>query len=1145
MPYGPSGGGGGGGMNPKGAYDTEQELRDAHPTGEVGEKYAVGKVVYIWTEPPGDWQPTGELVGATGPVGPKGPKGDKGDVGPAGPQGIAGPVGPTGPKGDKGNLGPAGPTGPEGPMGIQGPDGPAGPQGIQGPDGPDGPAGPAGPKGDQGNIGPAGAKGDKGDPGPQGDPGPEGSQGPAGVTGPKGEQGVPGPTGPKGDTGDIGPSGEQGPEGPIGPVGPAGPEGPTGPVGPTGPKGDQGIQGIAGPAGPTGPKGDKGDKGDQGEKGEAAVAELIPKGKFVQGTTYNTFELVVSIQDGHSYYALHDGVTSSPPDGVDTDWQLFVMQGPKGDKGDKGDQGEQGIQGETGPEGPQGIQGIAGQAGPKGDKGDTGATGPKGEQGIQGIQGAAGPTGPKGATGEKGETGATGAQGATGQQGIAGPKGDKGDPGLTTQVNERTQVDGKVSLNADDIPFRDDTDPESIKDEVVKRAYQNVENYWWKPDPNYVVFPLTITSGADKSTILTIEYDEKTEIYTANGEYAATGSNFSVPLARIPNPFQLGDDVYLSTYYVDGSVESSAASHFTQYCEWQKDGYTRVLNIDSNVNNANYSEPVVHGHRTVSAAALEDGMMFKMALYIRAGVKCTNYRFRMQCQVGMPTEWKYGVNIESLLVELEQNYVRKPSDYYTNIYRRQYYGSAGTEADGYNNPDDKRYATNGEYEMWIAGGHANQSSLPDFATPTSANYFMKTFLRSHVNDIKQEGSLGWQHQMSYDVRSPRVASRQRHGTTGDWSPWYDFGFVNKTSKIIKCTADELQGHINKLPKCLEAFVRFDLAQGSSTDTIISVQGFYGSGHFEIMTEGNPADKASMAVLNGGINVNYNNCNYVYLHHLNIASRKNSNCMSLYRNYCPVFVGGVNGSTGSVFMEDPIDEGISGTQRCIYIRECADVLINGCSIANRTNGITSEGGSRTRINGYVANGENITYLMGAWNAGELLFTVPWNQYITAAAAAALTPSSILLRREGGGRVSLFETLIKGSPIVFGQIVQGKFTYHTNNSYTATIKDGRVHIDMFLNVTGIEEAPEGNLIIGGLHSALKPIIKNGYDHKEVNIGYRALPADYASSNVIVGYYEASSNLIVPRHGSGVSTSGYFDSAKFTGSSIMMLTADYDLF
>lgn len=92
-----------------GRYDTPEQLRQAHPTGNAGDAYAVGDAsnneIYIWSVDEQAWTSVGSLQG------PQGPKGDTGETGPQGPKGDTGEAGPQGPKGDTGETGPQGPAG--------------------------------------------------------------------------------------------------------------------------------------------------------------------------------------------------------------------------------------------------------------------------------------------------------------------------------------------------------------------------------------------------------------------------------------------------------------------------------------------------------------------------------------------------------------------------------------------------------------------------------------------------------------------------------------------------------------------------------------------------------------------------------------------------------------------------------------------------------------------------------------------------------------------------------------------------------------------------------------------------------------------------------------------------------------------------
>ena len=91
-PQGPKGekGDTGEGISILGSYSTEEELRQNHPTGSLGDAYLVLQDLYIWSDTANDWVNAGTI------------KGEKGDTGPQGPQGE------TGPKGDTGEQGPSG-----------------------------------------------------------------------------------------------------------------------------------------------------------------------------------------------------------------------------------------------------------------------------------------------------------------------------------------------------------------------------------------------------------------------------------------------------------------------------------------------------------------------------------------------------------------------------------------------------------------------------------------------------------------------------------------------------------------------------------------------------------------------------------------------------------------------------------------------------------------------------------------------------------------------------------------------------------------------------------------------------------------------------------------------------------------------------
>ena len=70
-----------------GSFDTEEELKLAHPTGEIGHSYLVAGSLYVWSTTENDWVNVGNI---------QGPKGDKGDIGETGPKGETGKDGAPG-----------------------------------------------------------------------------------------------------------------------------------------------------------------------------------------------------------------------------------------------------------------------------------------------------------------------------------------------------------------------------------------------------------------------------------------------------------------------------------------------------------------------------------------------------------------------------------------------------------------------------------------------------------------------------------------------------------------------------------------------------------------------------------------------------------------------------------------------------------------------------------------------------------------------------------------------------------------------------------------------------------------------------------------------------------------------------------------
>lgn len=222
----------------KDRYETLEELKAEHPTGQGGDAYAIGtaddNIIYIWSESQNDYTPVGKLQGPAGPQGSQGPKGEPGTDGENGGYYIpslddSGNLSFTGSKAGMPDVQAKNIRGPQGPKGETGEAGPQGPAGQDGAPGETGPQGPAGQDG---------AQGPKGDPFTYDDFTPEqleALRGPQGIQGPPGQDGEPGATGPEGPQG---PKGDPGETGPQGPAGQDGVDGATGPAG-------RGITGVS------------------------------------------------------------------------------------------------------------------------------------------------------------------------------------------------------------------------------------------------------------------------------------------------------------------------------------------------------------------------------------------------------------------------------------------------------------------------------------------------------------------------------------------------------------------------------------------------------------------------------------------------------------------------------------------------------------------------------------------------------------------------------------------------------------------------------------------------------------------------------------------------------------------------------------
>jgi hypothetical protein len=73
-----------------GSYDTEEELFEEHPTGNIGDSYLVNGNLYVWSGTEITWKNVGTIEGPQGPQGPQGEKGEKGDKGDPGADGADG-----------------------------------------------------------------------------------------------------------------------------------------------------------------------------------------------------------------------------------------------------------------------------------------------------------------------------------------------------------------------------------------------------------------------------------------------------------------------------------------------------------------------------------------------------------------------------------------------------------------------------------------------------------------------------------------------------------------------------------------------------------------------------------------------------------------------------------------------------------------------------------------------------------------------------------------------------------------------------------------------------------------------------------------------------------------------------------------------
>ena len=87
-PRGPKGDKGDG-ISILGDYESYEELIKSHPTGNTGDCYLIGGVLYVWNKDKITWDNVGNIQGSAGP------QGEKGIMGPPGAVGSIGPTGPT------------------------------------------------------------------------------------------------------------------------------------------------------------------------------------------------------------------------------------------------------------------------------------------------------------------------------------------------------------------------------------------------------------------------------------------------------------------------------------------------------------------------------------------------------------------------------------------------------------------------------------------------------------------------------------------------------------------------------------------------------------------------------------------------------------------------------------------------------------------------------------------------------------------------------------------------------------------------------------------------------------------------------------------------------------------------------------------
>lgn len=84
------------GVNILGSYNSYEDLKAAHPTGDIGDAYLIQGNLYVWNAEINDWDNVGNIQGPRGEKGETGEKGEPGEKGETGEQGIQGATGKDG-----------------------------------------------------------------------------------------------------------------------------------------------------------------------------------------------------------------------------------------------------------------------------------------------------------------------------------------------------------------------------------------------------------------------------------------------------------------------------------------------------------------------------------------------------------------------------------------------------------------------------------------------------------------------------------------------------------------------------------------------------------------------------------------------------------------------------------------------------------------------------------------------------------------------------------------------------------------------------------------------------------------------------------------------------------------------------------------